>query len=109
VALETATGEVVWWRSEFYRYPEFVGRKLKRIHQMECEGGRATAIASLERQRYLAEVLRLIDLEEGCLERYMAIRIVRRTVDPNGDNLTTNDDVVARIPFALIKRINLAD
>src|ERR1700737_744218 len=52
-ALETTNGEIVWWRSEFYRYPEFVGRSLKRIQRLEVEGGRTAALVSLERQRCL--------------------------------------------------------
>jgi len=108
LALETTTGEILWWRSEFYRYPEFVGRRLQSIHQMESEGARAKALASLERQRCLAEVLRLIETEVGRLDRYQAFQIVRRTVDTN-NGLTIKDQTVARIPIAEIKRIERAD
>lgn len=108
VALETTTGEIVWWRSEFYRYPEFVGRKLKKIQQLEGEGGSVAGLASLERQRCLSEVLRLIESEAGGLDHYQAFHIVRRTVDTD-DGFTIRDQTVARIPLAGIKRISLAD
>ena len=103
LALETKTGEVIWWRSEFYRFPEFVGRKLKRIYQLEGEGGRAAVLALLERQRCLEEVLRLIEAEGGCLDHYQAFLIVRRSV-AEGNVLTIRDETVARIPLAGIKR-----
>ncbi len=109
LALETTEAEVVWWRSEFYRYPELVGRRLKRIYRMEQEGGRTASVAQLERQRLLNEVLRLIDSECGGLAQYQAFRIVRRTLDPNDDDhLSIDDQLIARIPFQEIKRINRA-
>ena len=107
VALETTTGEVVWWGSEFYRYPEFVGLWLKRIQQMEGEGGRSAALALLERQRCLAEVLRLMETEGGRLDQYLAFLIVRRTAD-GGNGITIRDQTVSRIPLAEIKRIRRA-
>jgi len=108
LALETTTGEIVWWRSEFYRYPEYVGRMLKQLHEMEIEAGRPRAFASLERQRYLAEVQRVIETEVGRLDRYQAFQIVRRTVDTN-NGFTIKDQTVARIPIAEIKKIERAD
>jgi hypothetical protein len=110
VALETTAGEITWWRSEFYRYPEFVGRMLKRLHQMESEGGRAALFAPLERQRYLAAVLSLIEFEKGRVESYRAFHIVRRTVAARGDNtLEIKEQTVARIPLEGINRIRRAD
>ena len=110
VALETTAGEIIWWRSEFYRYPEFVGRRLKRLHQMESEGGPAALFAPLERQRYLAAVLSLIEFEEGRLERYSAFHIVRRTVAAGGDDtLEIKEQTVNRIPLEGINRIRRAD
>jgi hypothetical protein len=108
VALETTGGEVVWWGSEFYRYPEFVGIWLKRTQQMEGEGGRSAALASLERQRCLAEVLRLIETAGGRLDQYQALLIVRRSV-ADGNGITIRDQTVSRIPLAGIKRIRRAD
>ena len=104
VALETTAGEVVWWTSEFYRYPEFVGLWLKRIQRLEAEGGRSAVLASLERQRCLAEVLRLVETERGHLDQYMAFLIVRRTADDD-NGITIFDQTVSRIPLAGIKRM----
>lgn len=110
VALETITGEIIWWRSEFYRYPEFVGRILKRLHYMESEGGKVALFASLERQRYLAAVLSLIESEEGRVEPYTAFHIVRRTIAAGGDNtLEIKEQTVTRIPLEGIHRIRRAD
>jgi hypothetical protein len=109
VALETDAGEVVWWRSDFYRYPEFVGRTLKRIHRMSKEGGKIEAVAALETQRCLAEVLRLIEVEEGNANHYRAFHLIRRSIDTRGDKaFSVKDQTVARIPFGSIKRINRA-
>ena len=107
LALETTTGEIVWWRSEFYRYPEFVGRILKRTHRLQSEGGQTEGLALLERQRCLSEVLRLIDTEAGDHDRYQAFHIVRRTIE-TGKELSIRDETVAMIPLAAIKRINRA-
>jgi hypothetical protein len=110
VALETTTGEIVWWRSEFYRYPEFVGRRLKRLHQMESEGGPAALFAPLESQRYLRAVLSLIETEAGGVEAFRAFHIVRRTVAAGNDNtLEIREQTVARIPLEGINRNPSAD
>ena len=109
LALETKEGEIVWWHSEFYRYPEFVGRMLKQLHRRECESGRTAAFAALERQRYLAEVLNLIEAEEGAVEHYAALRIVRRTVDPHSAGPHIEDETIARVAIGEIKRLRRAN
>ncbi len=109
LALETNTGAVTWWRSEFFRYPEFVGQRLRRIHQAISQGGKDAAFATLEQEFLLTEVLRLIEREEGSIDQYQAFQVVRRTVD-NLDGATPiiKDDTVARIPLPTLKRIHSA-
>ena len=110
LALETTDGEVIWWRSEFYRYPEFVGRSLKHLKQLEDESRQSRALAGLERQRLLAAVLRLIELEEGRSDRYRAFQVVRRAVAADDDGaLKITEQTVITIPLAEIKRIRRAD
>src|SRR5215510_3561769 len=109
LALETKLGGTSWWRSEFFRYPEFVGQRLQRIHQAISQGGKDAVFANLEQQFLLTEVLRLIEAEEGTIDQYQAFRVVRRTIDNlNGDKPTIKDDTVARIPFHSLKRIDSA-
>ena len=110
LALETTEGDLIWWRSEFYRYPEVVGRTLKHLQRLEGEGGQSRALAGLERQRLLAAVLRLIEVEEGRSDRYRAFQVVRRTVAADDDGaLKISEQTVITIPLAEIKRIRRAD
>lgn len=92
VALETADGELHWWRSRFYRYPERVGRDWQ---QAEFLGRRSPALTLLERRRLLAEVIRLLQLEEGDVSRYSALYIVRRTAAWRMGVWVVNDRLVA--------------
>lgn len=110
VALETRSAEVVWWRSKFYRYPEFVGRELRLLDAQTAERGPVAAIASLEKQRYLAEVLRLIEAEEGGIERYEALLIMKRRIQPDpASRLLVKDELIFRVPTSKIKRVRRAD
>lgn len=107
LALETREGEIIWWRSSFYRYPEYVGRRLKHTYQMEREPSQSARLAPLERQKYLAEVMRLIRLEEGSLDRYCAVRIVQRTAsadEPQG--FVIHEQILARIPLEELQGIH---
>src|SRR5215831_12595621 len=72
LALETKSGTMTWWRSEFFRYPEFVGQRLRRIHHATNQVGKDAAFAKLEQQFLLTEVLRLIEAEEGSIDQYQA-------------------------------------
>lgn len=100
IAFEKKDGEFVWWKSEFYRYPEFVGRRLKQLHQTDND--KIKAFTFLERRRYLIEVLRLVETEEKSPEQYQAFLIVRRTVN---SDFEINDVVIERIPLEGIKKI----
>lgn len=106
LALETREGELIWWRSRFYRYPEFVGRKLKRTYQLEREQSRFSALAPLERRKYLAEVIRLIRFEEGTIDQYSAIHLIQRTAsaDP-AHGLIIREQSLARIPLSELRHL----
>ena len=109
LALETKSGAITWWRSEFFRYPEFVGQRLRRIHQATNQVGKEAAFAKLEQQFLLTEVLRLIEMEEGNIDQYQAFHVVRRSIENlSGPNPTIADDTVARIPLPTLKRIDSA-
>ena len=93
VALETADGNVIWWRSRFYRYPQEIGEQLKTVAQIARENPQYPFLAPLEQRKYVREVLRLLRLEGGSSESYRAVRIVRRTVT---EDLQIRDETVAR-------------
>jgi hypothetical protein len=98
VALETAEGEIIWWRSRFYRDPQEIGSQLKRAAAREKEHAQF--------QRHLSEVLRLIRLEEGDVNRYRALHIIRRTVrEDYGGALLIDDRPIATIPVEAIGSI----
>jgi hypothetical protein len=80
LALEKKDGTVLWWQSEFYRYPEYLGRKLMQLHYAESEDIRKTALLKLEQKRLLLIALQIIEKEEGSSYAYNALRIVRRTI-----------------------------
>jgi len=110
IALETRAGAIIWWRSRFFRYPEYIGRRLKATYDVEEAGHRHTAVTIVERQWFLTEALRLIRLEEGSLDRYAALRIVRRTAsnDPAG-GLMIEERMLARIPLNDLERTPRVD
>lgn len=110
LALETRDGEITWWRSRHFRYPEFVGRRLARTYAVEAAGTRAAAALMLERLGVLNEALRLIRHEEGSLDRYSAIRVVRRTAshDP-AHGLVIEERTLARIPLEELERTRRGD
>lgn len=104
VALETKDGNTVWWKSGFYRYPEFVGRKLKNLYELEHE--HKQLFFTLERQRLLIEVLRLIEVEAKDAEKYKAFQIVKRIARKDKHNkLKIKDETLAVIPFEEIRKI----
>lgn len=105
LALETHEGEIIWWRSHFYRYPEQLGRILYKLDRLEREAKQPPFFSSLGRQRYLGEVLRLIALEEGSSQKYRAFHIVRRTASQDGNHgVVIHDTRLSRIPIAALQR-----
>jgi hypothetical protein len=108
IALETKDYEIVWWKSGFFRYPEFVGERLRELHHARPAGGSSIFI-TFQRNRILSEVLRLIVSEEGNTDRYRAFHIVRRTACSKGLDLQIEDRIIAKIPIEEIQRIHLAN
>jgi hypothetical protein len=104
VALEKQDGETVWWQSRFYRYPEFIGRNLKRIYEAKSTDPRFPTIAALEARKHLLDVMRLISIEEPSLDQYRAFQVVRRTARlDDGNNIETKDEVVSKVPVDTLK------
>jgi len=100
VALERQDGEIVWWRSHFYRYPEQVGKRIRGLRQLENDTPKTRMVVALETRKLLIEVARLIQQEEGGLESYQAFHIIERKpgIDRNNE-IIIDDKTVARIPF----------
>ena len=100
VALELQDGELVWWRSRFYRYPEQVGKQISRLYRLQNDSPKTRVVVALETQKVLIEVARLIRQEEGGLDDYQAFHIIERKgrITHNND-ITIEDKTVVRIPF----------
>jgi hypothetical protein len=100
VALEKHDGETVWWHSRFYRYPEFIGRNLKRVYEAKSADPRFPIAAALEARKHLLDVMRLISIEERCPNQYRAFHIVRRTAHVDDSNkIEINDEVISKVPM----------
>lgn len=99
VALQKQEGGITWWQSRFYRYPEYVGRKLQGLRQAKA-GTQKEVFVLLERNRLLLEVLRLIESEEGSAKDYTAFHIVERTVN---NNLAITDRTIGIISFSELR------
>ena len=63
IALEKKDGSIAWWESEFYRYPEYSGRKLRQLWQVKSENKQKEVILQLEQHRLLTAVLRIMEKE----------------------------------------------
>jgi hypothetical protein len=74
---------MVWWESEFYRYPEYAGRKLKQLWAARNNAGEKDVFLQLERDRLLILVLQIMQKEKVDIGRYDALCIVERRI--NGD------------------------
>ena len=94
LALETADNEVYWWKSEFYRYPEYVGRKLRELYRAEKRFDNPNPFIELKKRQFLVEVLRLIKTENKTIENLQAIRIVKRNIAEKNQNLIINDEII---------------
>ena len=104
VALEKRDGEIVWWRSRFYRYPEYIGRKLRQIHSLRNEDPKSAFVVALETKKHLLEVARLISIEQGDLDQYYSFHIVRRTAHTElGNDVSIHDETIAIIPIESIQ------
>jgi hypothetical protein len=81
IALQDANGDITWWKTKYYRYPEFVARKLDILMQAPANSKVGDGINLLAQKRLLDEVLRLIEQEEGSLKNHTAFLIIERRVD----------------------------
>jgi hypothetical protein len=83
IALETHDGKIEWWQHEAYRYPEFIGRKLKSLYTNATStiDNKTVLLATLEKRRLLCEVLRLLELGGDQAAKYRSFRIIERTVN----------------------------
>lgn len=104
IAFEMRNKDVVWWKSRFYRYPEFVGRSLENLVDRNSSDERTNAFLELEKQRLLHEVLRLVEQEKGPLPDISALRVIKRTGAWSGNKLTAADELVDRVPIGKLSK-----
>lgn len=100
IAVEKQNGDVCWWQSRFYRYPEFAASKLARIYDVAAEDPKTKAVNTLEKNRILLEVLRLIHAESRDDHDYKAFHIVARTI---GKDMQPADQTVEIVPVTSLK------
>ncbi len=97
LALEDEHGNVEWWRSRFFRYPEFTGRKLQKIYNMNVQGKKLTAFINVERDKLLRSVLKLVEKEGFGINKYAAIHVIERTVT---NSFEVKEKTIDIIPIA---------
>lgn len=94
LALETKANKVYWWKSEFYRYPEYIGRQLQKLYQMAKESDKISPFITLKKHHYLFEVLRIIEIEDKTIDNLQSLRIIKRTIIRESGDLLINDEVI---------------
>ena len=100
LALEKKDGTVVWWQSEFYRYPEYLGRKLQQLQNSGSDDAKNSVLLKREQKRLLLFALQIIEKEEGSINAYNAFRIIRRTI---ATDLRPLDEIIETIPILGLK------
>lgn len=100
IALQDRAGGVTWWKTKYYRYPEFIARKLDKLMQTAVDHPAGIGINILEQKRVLAEVLRLIEQEEGSVKNYVGFQIIERRMS---DHLQIHDVVLKSFLFNEIR------
>jgi hypothetical protein len=100
LALEKKDGTVAWWQSEFYRYPEYLGRKLQQIKNAGSDDIKKSTLLKLEQKRLLLIALQIIEKEEGNSDAYNAFRIIQRTT---AADLQPVDEIIEIIPITRLK------
>ncbi len=78
LALEDEHGNITWWRSRFYRYPEFAGKKLGGFYQANSSEKTHPAII-LAKVKLLKKLIKLVGKEEEYTD-YKALHIIERTI-----------------------------
>ncbi len=98
IALELETGEKIWWESEFYRYPEFVGRQLKQLYEQSRKQPKDAVLFQLKKKQLLIDVKRLIDLDS---KPYRALHIIERSIT---EDFKITEKTVDVIPISSLKK-----
>lgn len=96
IAFKKQDGTMTWWESEFYRYPEYVGRKLKQLHAINGGSVEKDVLLRLEQNRLLILVLRIAKEEGIPMGNYVTLCIVERKVTTD---LKPEDEVIETIPL----------
>ncbi|MDO3642251.1 hypothetical protein [Mucilaginibacter sp. L3T2-6] len=99
IALKKQDGSMAWWESEFYRYPEYVGRKLKQLSVAHKQINPNGIFLELEKRKLLIMVMRIMEKEGAEISSYYAFCIVERKVAPN---LHPMDRLVETIAFNIL-------
>jgi len=96
IAFKKPDGSMTWWISEFYRYPEYVGRKLKQMHAIDSGSAEKDVLLRLEQTRLLILVLRIAKEEGVPVGNYTTLCIVERKITTD---LKPEDEVIEAIPL----------
>ena len=100
IALKKQDESVIWWKSEFYRYPEYVGRRLKQLCLARNYASENDVFLQLERKRLLISVLRILENEEKDISNYKAFCIVERRIN---NQFEPEDTIIETILLSSLK------
>ncbi|HEY9000079.1 MAG TPA: hypothetical protein VIM89_01910 [Mucilaginibacter sp.] len=101
IAIEKKDGGIVWWQSEFYRYPEYSGRKLQQLWAARINNQQQEIFLQLEQYRLLISVLQIMEKENINTHEYSAFHIIERTINAN---LKPVNKTIEIIPLNRLKR-----
>ncbi|MBS1522336.1 MAG: hypothetical protein JST50_15150 [Bacteroidetes bacterium] len=101
IAIEKKDGNIVWWQSEFYRYPEYSGRKLQQLWEARNNNQQQEVFLQLERHRLLISILQIMKKENINADEYNAFHIIERTIN---SDLKPVNKTVEIIPLNRLKR-----
>ncbi len=93
IALEDSEGNINWWQSKFFRYPEFTGRRLQKIYALHIEGKKLKTFINIERNKLLKTVMMHI-MQEQPQCNYSAIHIIERKVTNSFDVIDKTIDII---------------
>ena len=63
IALEDKNGDLIWWESEFYRYPQIIGNNIKKMIQLKNELN--PILYNLKLNKTLLDALNLLCIKEN--------------------------------------------
>lgn len=99
IALEDNNGNIEWWQSKFFRYPEFTARKLQKIYGLNIQGKKLAVFVNIERNKLLKAVVKNLQQEQP-KTRFSAIHIIERSVTPS---FTVSEKTIDIIPLTLLQ------